>query len=51
MEVGNLLADDKMEMHLVADTRQVGGIICSGKASSMPRLESLEGMYTTTGSW
>lgn len=39
MEVGNLLADDKIEMHLVADTGQTGG-----SSSGMPQFESSEGL-------
>ncbi|KAJ0006933.1 hypothetical protein Pint_29065 [Pistacia integerrima] len=39
MEVGNLLADDKIEMHLVAETGQSGG-----SSSGMPQLESSEGL-------
>ncbi|KAL5755610.1 hypothetical protein ACOSQ2_020356 [Xanthoceras sorbifolium] len=45
MEVGNLLSDDKIEMHLVGDTGQTGGCICSERTSSgMPQLENSEGL-------
>ncbi|KAK0595337.1 hypothetical protein LWI29_005708 [Acer saccharum] len=45
MEVGNLLADDKIEMHLVADTGQTGGCISSERTSSgIPQLENSEGL-------
>lgn len=45
MEVGNLLADDKIEMHLVADAGQTGRCIFNERSSSgMPKLESSEGL-------
>ncbi|KAL9460802.1 hypothetical protein AB3S75_003911 [Citrus x aurantiifolia] len=45
MEVGNLLADDKIEMHLVADAGPTGRCIFNERSSSgMPKLESSEGL-------
>ncbi|KAL5824255.1 hypothetical protein ACOSQ3_020318 [Xanthoceras sorbifolium] len=44
MEVGNLLSDDKIEMHLVGDTGQTGCICSERTSSGMPQLENSEGL-------